>query len=42
MTDHDQTLRDLIEGIRFATFTTRSSDGTLHTRPMTTPKRRCG
>jgi general stress protein 26 len=36
MTDRDQTLRELIEGIRFAMFTTRSSDGALYSRPMTT------
>lgn len=36
MTDRDQSLRDLIEGIRFAMFTTRGRDGALHSRPMTT------
>ena len=36
MTDQDQSLRDLIEGIRFAMFTTRSRDGSIHSRPMTT------
>ena len=36
MTDQDQTLRDLIEGIRFAMFITRGPDGMLRARPMTT------
>ncbi|HET7062204.1 MAG TPA: pyridoxamine 5'-phosphate oxidase family protein [Nitrosospira sp.] len=36
MSGHDQSLQDLIEGIRFAMFTTRSHDGALHSRPMTT------
>ncbi|MEO6825102.1 MAG: pyridoxamine 5'-phosphate oxidase family protein [Nitrosospira sp.] len=31
-------LGNLIEDIRFAMFTTRSSDGALHSRPMTTQK----
>lgn len=31
-----QQLRELIAGIRFAMFTTRASDGTLRSRPMTT------
>ena len=36
MTDKEQTLRDLIENIRFAMFTTRSQEGMLRSRPMTT------
>lgn len=36
MTHEDQTLRDLIESIRFAMLTTRGSDGMLRSRPMTT------
>jgi general stress protein 26 len=36
MTEQEQTLRELIEDIRFAMFTTRARDGRLHSRPMTT------
>jgi general stress protein 26 len=35
MADKEQTLRDLIENIRFAMFTTRSREGMLRSRPMT-------